>query len=329
MQIDNINTLSLLLSLALLIGMVFLLLRNYIAREKLKQIYKLLFDQNRLFYLRYIFLVCSLLIISLGIFKIWYYSNPLWDNNKWLDVVFVLDVSKSMNTRDVKVWQTSYSTLEYSKEKIAEYMSTHPRNRYALVIFAWDGISISPLTNNLDSFLSSLARVSYTNIGEQWSDLAKALELGYTRFGISESDIGKALILISDGWDDDDAPDLAVVSELNKHNIPTQILWIWSSVWWPIPMWADPFWNPLFQMYQWERVITKLNKDLLKDLARSVEWEYDSLVNFDTQLDNISKKALQHAWERYKQDVAWVLGMIAALLFILYLLFPYIFRWKR
>lgn len=72
--------------------------------------------------------------MSIGIFKINYFDSSTITHNEGLDIVFVLDVSKSMNTIDIQ--NNSYSRLEYAKAQIRSYLSSHPENKYALVIFA-------------------------------------------------------------------------------------------------------------------------------------------------------------------------------------------------
>jgi len=295
-------------------------------REKIKTVYRLLFTQNKLFYLRYVFLISSLIIISLGIFKISYFgeNQSSWESQ---DVVFVLDVSKSMNTIDIK--QGSYSRLDYSKIKISEYMSKYPQNRYGLVIFAGDALSLSPLSNNIDHLLTNLSQVNYTNIAKQWTNLESALELGYARFWISDWNTGKALIVISDGWDSDDTIDSTILSNINPDEIASFVFWVWSGRGWAIPIGKDPFWEIVFQTYQWQQVITKINTSLLKDLADSIDGEYNSLEDLWDQLDTIEKKALQNSLDAYKKSIANILWAISLILFILYLLFPYIWKTKQ
>lgn len=208
-------------------------------------------------------------------------------------------------------------------------MVQQPQNRYGLVIFAGDALSLSPLSHNIDHLLSNLSRVNYTNIAKQWSYLAQALELGYARFWISPSATGKALILISDGWDSDDTLDIKRLPELNTNNIASFIFWVWSKQGWPIPIWKDPFWKTVFQTYQWQQVNTRLNSTTLKTLAESIDADYNSLENFANQLDTIQTKAGQYSPPRYKKSIAPVLATLGLILFILYLLFPYIWKTKK
>ncbi len=325
MQIDlTPSTLSLFLIIVVVSSI--LMWWNYSKRESLKTTYTLLFTQSKIFYIRYILLIFSLIIMSVAIFKIWYF----WSNTptgKNLDVVFVLDVSKSMNTIDVE--NGSWSRLDYSKIKISEYMNQHPENRYGLVIFAGDALSLSPLSNNISHLLTNLSQVNFTNIVKQWTSLDQALELGYARFWISDSDTWKALILISDGWDSNDSLDLSILKNINSQNIPSFIFWVGSSSGGPIPIWKDPFWNIVFQTYQWQQVITRLNTDLLKQLADTIDGEYNLVSSLWNQLDHIATKATKLTQQKYTKSFAHILATFSFILFILYLIFPYIWKLKK
>lgn len=327
MQIENLNSLSILIFTMICLWSIFLFGYNYCRRERLRKVYRLLFNQNRFFYIRYLCLVMSLIIISLSIFRVSYYDNSSLESEKSIDIVFVLDVSKSMNTIDIQ--NASYSRLTYAKNIMTEYVSSHPENRYGLIVFAWDGISISPLSNNINGFLTNLTQVDYTNVAQQWTNLEQALELGYTRFGISEDNSWKTLILISDWWDDNDILDSELLDDINSDSIPSFVFWVWTKLGWPIPIGRDRFGNILYQNFEWFRVVTRLNKKLLKNLADSIWWEYNNLENFGSQLNSIKSQAQKKANEKYKKDISGWLAIFATIFFILYLLFPYLYKWEK
>ena len=320
--------LSLVIFATIWIVAISLLLQNYIRRESLRQIYTLMFTQTKLFYLRYIFLVIALLIASLSLFKLNHYqSTP--SSSLGLDIVFVLDVSKSMNVVDIQNRTGNKSRLAYSKQQIEQYIQSNDNNRYGLIIFAGDSISISPLTDNYDRFLTNLSGVNYSNIATQWTNLLTALELGYARFNISEADTGRALVLISDGWDSEDTSDIWIFKDINADKIATQVLGVGTKLWWPIPIGKDSFGDTLFQKYNWKIVTPKLNSKVLKNVAGALAWEYGLLKNFNTQLSGIEKKAVAKTQDKYKRDLNYILVAIASIFFILYLLFPYFIAWRR
>lgn len=326
MQIDNFHILTLWAWLLLSWWAAVLFYRNYILRERLKAKYTLLFSQSKYFYIRPLSLVLCLIIISLSIFNIHVYQTsllPSWGQ----DIVIVLDVSKSMETRDIE--DEKYSRLEYAKAQIRSYINSHPENRYSLVIFAGDALSMVPLTNNREHFFHHLSKLNYTHIGKQGTDLVTASELGYTRFGISEWDTGKALILISDGWDQQDTLDTTLLSSLNPDNIASFIFGVGTKRGGPIPIGQDPFWDMLFQTYGWQQVITTLNSDLLKDLAKSLGGSYHHITDFSAQLDTIQTKALQSSQDKHKSDISGVLALLGVILFVFYLLFPYTWLWRK
>ena len=326
MQIDNLHTLSISIFIIICLWLWILFVWNYLRREKLKQKYQLLFDQHKSFYLRYISLICAVIFTAISLFEIHSYSNTS-SQKESIDVVFVLDVSKSMNTQDLN--DSSLSRIEYAQSQLQDYILNAPDNRYALVIFAGDSISISPLSHNIENIINNIARVDYRNIAKQWTDIQTALELWYKRFEISENNTGKALILISDGWDEDTQIDTQAIKDINTNKIPSFIFGVWSSAGGKIPLWVDRFWKTIYQSYQWNTVITKLNDRFLKNVAENIGGHYNSLVDFWDQLDEIKTSAIYSSWDRYKHDISWKIAIIIALLYIIYLVFPYLPTWKK
>jgi hypothetical protein len=52
--------------------------------------------------------------------------------------------------------------------------------------------------------LNHLSQVNYSNLTQQGSNIAQALELAYQRFTLSDTQTSKTLVMISDGGDTDD-----------------------------------------------------------------------------------------------------------------------------
>lgn len=137
--------------------------------------HKLLFIKYN--YIKYIFLLLSFAIISFWIFNIKRWNIPINAENNGVDIVFVLDVSKSMNALDFKEGNTLYSRLDAAKSLITHFVTSHSEDRVGLIVFAWDAISMSPLTLDHDTFLTFLQNVDYKNLTVQWSNVERKLFL--------------------------------------------------------------------------------------------------------------------------------------------------------
>ena len=326
MQFTNINTLNILLFITISLSFSLLLYLFFIRREKLKNKYFLLFNQNKYFYLKYIFLFFSLFIILFWLFEIKYGEKETKTEVNWIDLVFVLDVSKSMNALDFKDWKYSVSRLDISKSIIQKYISNNPENRYWLVIFAWEAISSSPLTTDHSTFLSLLENIDYRNLNKQWTNLERAIELWVWRL-ISE-DRWQAIVVISDGWDKWEKIDFDYIWTLvEDKDIVSFVMWVWKKTWAKIPNGQDFWWNILYQKYKWVEVITKLNTSSLSSLASSLDWEYITLddINdfklFDSEFSKLNKRVIEVKGEKNKKDFGRILALLSLILFILYLFF--------
>ena len=290
---------------------------------------------NKYSLIKYIFLILSLLTISLTIFGIKTGQEVFSDWKKWIDVVFVLDVSKSMNVADIESNNYIYTRLDFAKKAIADFVTKNIQNRYSLVIFAWDATSSVPLTNDTNFFLSTLNNVDYKNIHTQWTDFLKALSLAHNRLAISE-DKSNAIIFISDWWDEWD-----LYKNWNKDNynwlksdkIKYFLAWVWTKNWWKIISWKDVFWRLTYQTYKNEFVISKLNEDNLKDLSWILDWEYQKLDKysdvsiFNKKIDSIQKKVMDNNAFKDSIDSSRNIWFISFVFFIIYILL-YLFEDK-
>ena len=329
MQITNFNYLSAIIFIMILLWGVILFYNFFSKREKLKNQYSLLFKKGNYYYLKYISLLLSVVIMSLWIFTIKYWEKTTKQEVNWIDISFVLDVSKSMNALDFIDWDYSVSRLSFTKALMWEYIANNPGNRYWLVIFAGDAISSSPLTSDHSTFLTFLQNVDYKNLNTQWTNLEKAVELWVERLYSQkwEQERAKAMIVLSDWWDEWEKVNYTYIEWLIQNKqMSNFIIWIWKKTWAKIPVWQDVFWNISYQTYKWESVITKLNSPTLKSLSRSLKWQYiaankvNDLEKVSIAINALEKKALEiGGWEN-KKDFSRILGIIAAILFIFYIL---------
>ena len=126
-------------------------------------------------------------------------------DSKGRDVVFLIDVSRSMLARDV-----APSRLEKTKLWIKDLVDELGGDRVGLVAFAGSSRVISPLTNDRLFFKLALEElnpdsvlVGGTNIGDA---IRRTMELVFPETGEGESSAYRDIVLISDGEDQDSLP---------------------------------------------------------------------------------------------------------------------------
>ncbi len=333
MNIENLTIVTVIIFLIIVWGMWILWWKFYTQRKLLAQKYSLLFWKDNSIYTKYIAYFTSLILITLGIFTIQYTSKSSSDKSwNWVDIAFVLDVSKSMNSLDYQNDEYYISRLDYTKELLSDYIIAHPENRYWLVIFAWDAVSASPLTTDHSTFLTFLEGIDYTNLSVQWTNLEKAIELGIQRLFVwvqnTDEERSKALILLSDWWDEGDRVDLDYIKKtLQNKPLSTMVIGVGKKSWAKIPDGRDRFWRIRFQKYQWKEVVTKLNSALLKDVAQAINGPYITIDNLNSwkkiekNLESLEKKALTLHSSGEKKDASRWLAILALLCFLFWLLY--------
>ena len=117
-----------------------------------------------------------------------------------LDVVFLLDVSRSMLADDVRP-----NRLERAKLLISDVVDRLPGDRVALIGFAGDATLACPLTLNHDAFRMALDELGPRDAGRGGSLLGDAIRAAGDCF-TDPSPEGKLIVIISDGEDHGSEP---------------------------------------------------------------------------------------------------------------------------
>ncbi|MBO6513368.1 MAG: VWA domain-containing protein [Phycisphaerales bacterium] len=134
-------------------------------------------------------------------------SNPHQESaeSKGRDIVFLVDVSKSMLVRDV-----APNRLERAKLWITDMVSQLKTDRVALVAFAGTSKIQSPLTTDrlffdlaLDELSPEVVEVGGTNIGDA---IRRTMDLVFYDLEDSETATHRDIILITDGEDQESLP---------------------------------------------------------------------------------------------------------------------------
>jgi len=199
-------------------------------------------------------------------------SNDQWDG--WDNIVFALDVSKSMNAVDVNIASKSYSRLQAAKILINNIVNKTENKKFGLVVFAEDATSVSPLTADYSSFLNLLAGVNHQNVVKQGTNIYNALALAIPRF-LQNEDKKNYLIILSDGWEDETIKYKKEIKELlEDQDIKIFVIGIWMEAWSYIPEWRSIRGELVYKTFENELVITKINTNFLKNISSLLWWKF-------------------------------------------------------
>ena len=114
---------------------------------------------------------------------------------KGIEVMFVLDVSRSMLAEDAKP-----SRLERAKQQIGDMLEAMAGDRVGLVVFAGERVQLVPLTSHYQDFRQTLRDVGPENVDRGGSRLGDALQLAASGF-LDQTGDHKAVVVLTDGED--------------------------------------------------------------------------------------------------------------------------------
>ena len=119
-------------------------------------------------------------------------------NRKGIDMIFALDVSKSMLAQDIKP-----NRLERAKQVITNIINNSPDDRIGLVVFAGRAYLQMPLTIDHAAAKMYLSSASPDDVPTQGTVISQALKMSGAAFNPKDKTY-KAIILLSDGEDHDE-----------------------------------------------------------------------------------------------------------------------------
>ncbi len=280
-----------------------------------------------------IFLFFTLLFLLIAIFEPKSWLKNTTNISSWANIVFLLDVSKSMNAIDYNAWWGDISRLDFSKNFIQDIITKNKNNNYWLNIFSWEALEVLPLTSDKAIFSTILSWITSDNISANWTNINAALISSVWFFN---DENWWLIIMLSDWHDEEELWKLdQIKKDLKNKNIDIVILWI-GTLWWAyIPIWIDMFWNYNYKIYNWRKVVSKLNEKALKKLSSQLNWKYfrvediDSLKKIDNYIDSNIEKITIESELISRKNLERYFVFVSFLFFFLYLLLPIFNIWKR
>ena len=237
-------------------------------------------------------------------------------NREGVDIVFAIDVSKSMLAEDV-----APNRLTRSKRIISEIINSLSSDRVGIVAYAAQAIPQVPLTTDFASVKNFLQVIDTDMLSSQGTSIDSALNLSVNFFD-QNSDTNRVLILISDGEDHDDIPD-SIINLISENNINLITIGLGQEAGTTIPIKIDGTVDSYKKDINGDVVITKRNSDFLLKIATSSKGEYidgnsteDALELVKTKLDKIDKSEFESSeFVEYKQQ--FQIFILLSLLFII------------
>lgn len=234
-----------------------------------------------------------------------------------IDIVFAMDVSKSMLAEDV-----APSRLEKSKQIVSQIINQLGSDRIGIVAYAGSAFPVLPITTDYSVAKMFLQSTNTDIVSSQGTSLDEAIKLSATYFD-EKSKTSKLLIMISDGEDHSEGAE-AAAEEANKLGMKIMTIGVGTEKGGPIPLRENGVVESFKRDANNEVVITKLNKEGLTAIAKATKGGYVDGNNTKTvldyvknALDNIQKTEFESTqMADFQSQFQWFLGFAFALLFL-------------
>ena len=319
LQFQNIQFLYGLVMLVPLIGLFFYVL-------KWKQKKKLLLGDKRLvnqltksyshakYKLKIIAIIVAIGLLTVGAANL---RKPLavkGSGSHGIDVMIMLDVSKSMLGQDEKP-----TRLDKSKQLIYQLTNQLQGNRLGLIVFAGQAYLQMPLTADAAATKMFVSNATPNAVNVQGTVISDALNLCKTSLDVKEKKY-KAAILITDGEDHDDTA-LEAAKALAENGVVLHTIGVGSVGGTPI---IEAGTGDYKRDINGQTIITKLNQDLLQQLSKETGGTYHQLTNtseVSNQLANtlnaMETKAIGNAGGHQDYQCFYMIFLMLALVLLL------------
>lgn len=233
------------------------------------------------------------------------------------DLVIALDISKSMNARDID----GNSRLDVAKAIIARMLNGLRDDRIGLVVFAGETMVQSPLSRDKNTFLTFLERVNPQLLARQGTDLAGAIQTSIDRFDMTASQ-SKAILLFSDGEDQNKDKLEKAIAEAKAKNLPVFTVGIGSEKGGYIPEGQTWFGEWVYKKHQGKLVVTKLDDTLLKKIAKETGAGYfrassiASAREVVASLDGLERSAVSGGTRQIRNELYWLPVLLGFLILL-------------
>ena len=212
--------------------------------------------------------------------------TPVFRNDSAL--VIVLDLSKSMDAADIKP-----SRLVMARYKITDILKQRKDGQTALIVYAGDAFTVTPLTNDTDTIDNQLSALTTDIMPSDGNNTARALEKAVELFKQAGLQKGQ-ILLLTDGGNTDDA--LSKARSLDAYQL--LVLGVGTSSGAPIALETGGF----LKDDQGSIVVDKLDTNGLEKLAQAGNGAYQSLTSDDVDIQTLLSTVATQAHEKGEKN---------------------------
>ena len=195
-----------------------------------------------------------------------------------VDVMIALDVSKSMDAKD-----TQPSRMQKARQFVSNLINKMSNDRIGLIVFAGNAYLQMPLTIDYSAAKMYLKQVNTNLIPNQGTAIGAAVNIAQKSYP-ENGDNQKVMLVISDGENHEGDAEKAI-EEAKKNGIKVITIGVGTTEGAPIPLGRK---GQFKKDNEGNIVTTKLNEEMLKNLANEANGTYYNIANNDAMSDIVA-----------------------------------------
>jgi len=239
-----------------------------------------------------------------------------------VDIVFAIDVSKSMLAEDI-----APNRLEKAKRLVSQTINELNSDRVGIIAYAASALPILPITTDYSTARMFLQSLNSDMLSSQGTAIIEAVKLAKDYYD-DENQTNRVLCILSDG-EDHEFENQDIPSIVQDMGITIFTIGLGSLKGAPIPIKSNGVIESYKKNSEGEVVITKLVPELLQEIALSSNGIYISGGNTEEVVNEVIEKLKEmdkkefesKQYVAYKDQFQWFLGF--ALFFLCLELFVF------
>jgi Ca-activated chloride channel family protein len=269
-------------------------------------------------HLKLFLLLLGLALLTLGLVNPKMGTKLETVKREGVDIVFAVDVSKSMLAEDI-----APNRLEKAKRLVSEIINVLGSDRVGIIAYAGQAFPQLPITTDYSAAKMFLQSMNTDMLSSQGTAIDEAIKLASTYFD-DEQQTNRVLFIISDGEDHSEGGVAQAVDLAVEQGIRIFTLGVGEEKGAPIPIKRNGVVESLKKDAEGEVVITRLNEEILVEIADRGNGEY--LQGENTQeaveavreiLERMDKKEFEaKQFAEFKDQFQWFLGAALLVLFL-------------
>ncbi|MEE9362402.1 MAG: VWA domain-containing protein [Cellulophaga sp.] len=281
--------------------------------------------------LKLIFFLLGISFLILGLVNPKIGSKLETVKREGVDIVFAVDVSKSMLAEDI-----APNRLEKAKRLVSEIIGQLASDRIGIIAYAGQAYPQLPITTDYGAAKMFLQGMNTNMMSSQGTAINEAINLATTYYN-DEEQTNRVLFIISDGEDHAEGATKDAIEKATEEGIRIFTIGVGKVKGAPIPIKRNGVVERLKKDRQGEVVITKLNENILEEIADEGNGEYVNGTNTEeavgfikeqlNQMDKTEFESKQFA--EYKDQFQWFLAIGLFFLFLDVFLLDRKTKWLR